>query len=229
MVDAERAGKGTTLPWRLTLSDGTTTHDALFQPVNDRRAIGRLSNGQVVLNFADSFEFNIAAYRLAKLVGLGHMIPVTVCRQWRGEEGALSWWVDDVVLDERERVDQEIEPPNPAMWQAQWCNLRVFAQLVSDSDRNQGNILYTDHWRLWMIDFTRAFTISTDIRTVDHLVRVDRSLFQRLKALDAVEVREELAPNLTSRETEALLKRCALIIQYVERQIAEHGEDSILF
>ena len=229
VVDAERAGKGTTLPWRLTLSDGTTTHDALFQSVNDRRAIGRLSNGQVVLNFADSFEFNIAAYRLAKLVGLGHMIPVTVRRQWRGQEGALSWWVDDVLLDERERVDREIEPPNPAMWQAQWCNLRVFAQLVSDSDRNQGNILYTDHWRLWMIDFTRAFTISTDIRTVDHLVRVDRSLFQRLKALDAVEVREELAPNLTSRETEALLKRCALIIQYVESQIAEHGEDSILF
>ena len=229
VVEAERVGKGTTLPWRLTLSDGTTTHDALFQSVNDRRAIGRLANGQVVLNFADSFEFNIAAYRLAKLVGLGHMIPVTVRRQWRGEEGALTWWVDDVMLDERERLDQEIEPPNRGMWQAQWFNMRVFAQLVNDTDRNQGNVLYTDQWRLWMIDFTRAFAISADSRTVDHLVRVDRSLFRRLKALDAAVVREELAPNLTSRETEALLKRCELIIQHVERQIAEHGEDSILF
>ena len=229
VVDAERVGNGSTLPWRLTLSDGTTTHDALFQSVNDRRAVGRLANGQVVLNFADSFEFNIAAYRLAKLVGLGHMIPVTVRRQWRAEEGSLTWWVDNVMLDERERLDQEIEPPNRGMWQAQWFNMRLFAQLVDDTDRNQGNVLYTDRWRLWMIDFTRAFTISADDRTVDHLVRVDRTLFQRVKALDADVVREELAPNLTSRETEALLKRCELIIQHVERQIAEHGEDSILF
>ena len=75
VVNAEPVGSGTTFPWRLTLSDGTTTHDALFQTVEDRRPTGRLANGQVVLNFADSFEFNIAAYRLAKLVGLGHMVP----------------------------------------------------------------------------------------------------------------------------------------------------------
>lgn len=229
VVEAERVGSGTTLPWRLTLSDGTTTHDALFQTVEDRRATGRLANGQVVLNFADSFEFNIAAYRLAKLVGLGHMVPVTVRRQWRDEEGALSWWVDDVMLDERQRLEQKIEPPNPGMWQAQLFNMRVFAQLVNDTDRNQGNVLYTDQWRLWMIDFTRAFTISEEIRDIEHLVRVDRSLFRRLQTLDPDVVRTELAPNLTGRETEALLKRCELIVQHVEGWIAEHGEDSILF
>ena len=229
VVNAEPVGSGTTFPWRLTLSDGTTTHDALFQTVEDRRPIGRLANGQVVLNFADSFEFNIAAYRLAKLVGLGHMIPVTVRRQWRDEEGALSWWVNDVMLDERQRLEQKIEPPNPGMWQAQLFNMRVFAQLVNDTDRNQGNVLYTDQWRLWMIDFTRAFTISEEIRDIDHLVRVDRSLFRRLQTLDPDVVRAELAPNLTGRETEALLKRCEKIIQHVEGYIAEHGEDSILF
>ena len=115
------------------------------------------------------------------------------------------------------------------MWQAQLFNMRVFAQLVNDTDRNQGNVLYTDQWRLWMIDFTRAFTISEEIRDIDHLVRVDRSLFRRLQTLDPDVVRTELAPNLTGRETEALLKRCEKIIQHVEGYIAEHGEDSILF
>lgn len=229
VIDAERVGSGTTLPWRLTLSDGTTTHDGLFQSVDDRRPVGRLANGQRVLNFADSFEFNIAAYRLAKLLGVGHMVPVTVRRQWRNEEGSLSWWVDDVMLDERQRLDQKIEPPDPGMWQAQLFNMRLFSQLVNDTDRNQGNVLYTDQWRLWMIDFTRAFTISEEIRDIEQLARVDRALFRRLQSLDPDVVRAELAPNLTGQETDALLKRRELIVKHVERWIAEHGEDSILF
>jgi hypothetical protein len=30
-------GKGVTSPWRLTLSDGTLTHDAAFQAVDGRK------------------------------------------------------------------------------------------------------------------------------------------------------------------------------------------------
>lgn len=81
-----------------------------------RRVSARLTTGPLVLNFVDSFEFNIAAYCLAKLVGLDHMVPVTVRRVWRGAEGSLSWWIDDVMLDERERLAQGVEPSHPRRW-----------------------------------------------------------------------------------------------------------------
>jgi hypothetical protein len=34
VVASKQSGKGVTNPWRLTLSDGTVTHDASFQPIN---------------------------------------------------------------------------------------------------------------------------------------------------------------------------------------------------
>ena len=40
--------------------------------------------------------------------------------------------------------------------------MRMFAELVYDTDRNHGNILYDTDWKLWMIDFSRAFRIWGD-------------------------------------------------------------------
>jgi hypothetical protein len=45
IVASEPVGKGVTNPWRLTLSDGTVTHDVLFQSVNERRDQARLGGG----------------------------------------------------------------------------------------------------------------------------------------------------------------------------------------
>ena len=76
VVARKPIGFGVTGAWRVTLSDGTVTHDAAFQPVDatHQRAGGDDNPG------ADSFRHNIAAYRLAELVGLLDMMPVTVVR-----------------------------------------------------------------------------------------------------------------------------------------------------
>lgn len=94
VVASEQNRNGTTQPWVLTLSDGLVTHDASFQSVDRRMTNVRLAGGGTELHFVDSFAYNIAAYRLAGLVGLDDMIPVTVERRWRADRGALSWWVD---------------------------------------------------------------------------------------------------------------------------------------
>ncbi len=75
VVGAEQTSKGVTQPWRLTLSDGTLTHDAGFQSVDQQKDRQRLGNKEE-LNFVDSYRYNIAAYELAELVGLGDMVPV---------------------------------------------------------------------------------------------------------------------------------------------------------
>ena len=35
--------------------------------------------------------------------------------------------------------------------------IRVFDQLVADADPNLTNVLIGENWKIWRIDFTRAF------------------------------------------------------------------------
>src|SRR3954454_22207672 len=67
---------GVTHPVRLTLSDGTLTHDAAFSTVDEHHAIERFEGGRVELDFVDSYKYTLAAYKIAELVGLGDMMPV---------------------------------------------------------------------------------------------------------------------------------------------------------
>ncbi len=77
-----------TAPKRLTLSDGVTTHDAVFQAIDERKMVANLGGGgrqaTTELNFVDSYRYNIAAYELSGLLGLDHMMPVYVERRWNG-------------------------------------------------------------------------------------------------------------------------------------------------
>ena len=95
-------------------------------------------------------------YRLARLLGLEDLVPVSVER--RGRDGALTWWID-AKWDESERKAQPVRPPDVAAWSGQLYRMVVFSELIYDTDRNDGNILYTKDWRLWVIDFTRAFRV----------------------------------------------------------------------
>src|ERR1700680_4068841 len=69
VVNSRQAKNGITHTARLTLSDGTVTHDASFQPIDERKASMVLTSG-TELNFVDSYKYNIAAYGLAELLGL---------------------------------------------------------------------------------------------------------------------------------------------------------------
>ncbi len=44
------------------------------------------------LNFRDSYKYNIAAYRLGRLLGLD-MIPPSVERKVGGTYTAVIWWI----------------------------------------------------------------------------------------------------------------------------------------
>jgi hypothetical protein len=162
IVSSRPIGRGVTNSMRLTLSDGETTHDAAFQAIDTRpsdedRRLGRRRAGE--LNFVDSYKYNVAAYELARVLGLDDMMPVTVERRWQGQLGSLTWWVDDVLMDETERVKTNTQPPGAIDFQRRRMRMMVFAELVGDVDRNQGNVLYSKNWDVVMIDFTRAFRL----------------------------------------------------------------------
>src|SRR6266568_650163 len=53
VVKSDRSKKGITNPWRLTLTDGTVTHDASFQKVDEHKTNVQLASG-TEMNFVDS-------------------------------------------------------------------------------------------------------------------------------------------------------------------------------
>ena len=232
IVKSEPIGKGVTKPLRLTLTDGTLTHDAAFSSVDQQRAMSSRTGlgGKPELNFRDAWRFNVAAPRVAELLGIGDMIPVSVERAFKGKRGALTWWVDDVLMDEEERRKTNAEPPNPRIWNEQQDRMRVFTELAYDTDRNQGNILITKDWRLVMIDFTRAFRTWKETRnSLNILRRCDRNLLEAMRGLTRPAIEKAVGNYLSSGEIDGLLARRDLIVQHFDGLVAQLGEARVLY
>ena len=228
VVHHEVAKKGITHTSRLTLSDGTITHDASFQPIDEHKPKMELSSG-IELNFVDSYKYNIAAYALAELVGMDDMLPVYVERKWGGNVGSLSWWLP-VKMDEVERLKQKLEPPDADAWNNQMRKIRVFDQLVSDSDPNLTNVLISANWKIWRIDFTRAFRLTKDLNEPNkNLLHCDRQLLEKLKMLDGNALTERTKKYLTKDEVKAVMARRDKIVAYFQKLIAEKGENEVLY
>ena len=229
VIRSRTLSTGVTTPFRLTLTDGTVTHDASFQSVNERAAQANFGARGVEFNFADSHHFNLAAFQLAGMLGLDGMMPVTVHRIWNGKDGTLTWWLDDV-FDERTRLKEKRQAPNPVTWTQQVNKMRVFAALVGDTDRNAGNILIgTADWKLWMIDFTRAFRLADTLKAPDTLQQIDRTLLARLRTLDAAAVRDATAHCLSTFEAAALMKRRDALVAHFDHLMAIKGAVAVLY
>jgi hypothetical protein len=220
--------KGVTGPVRVTLSDGTLRHDAAFSAVDEHTMVMKFDSGRTELDFVDSYRYTLAAYRLAEAVGLDDMMPVTVERQWNMHSGALSWWVD-AKWDEGARLKQHLEPPDAEAWNRQMHRMRVFTALVADSDRNLGNVLISADWKLWMIDFTRAFRHTHKLLAPENLTRCDRQLLAALRALTQDSVEAKTKPYLNKVDVESIMARRDLIITLFEKRVAEKGEALVLY
>ena len=226
VVKTRHIKTGTTGTKQLTLSDGAVTHDAQLQTVDISKNRFTTAAG-TELNFRDSYKFNIAAYRLDRLVGF-NMVPVSVERQVGGKTGSVTWWVDNVQMMERDRFKKKIAPPNRADWNDNMCNARVLTELVYNTDPNLGNFLITKDWTLRLIDFTRAFRTHKDLRTQENLTRVDQRIYEGLQALDRAALERELRPFLRNAEIDGLFARRGVILAVFDEFIAKKGESLVV-
>jgi hypothetical protein len=227
VVKSEHTRKGITNPWRLTLTDGTVTHDASFQAIDEHQASKQLAS-RTELNFVDSYKYNIAAYQLAELLDVDNMLPVTVERKWQGNAGSLSWWLP-VKMDEVERHKQKLAAPDADAWNNQMYKIRVFNQLVGDTDINLTNVLIGEDWKIWRVDFTRAFRRHNDLKDPKDLVRCERHFFEKLKTLDGNDVAVRTKGYLNKDEVKAVVTRRDKIVAYFQKLISEKGEAEVLY
>ena len=219
---------GVTGTKRVTLGDGKLTHDASFQTVDIHQTSFQTASG-TELNFRDSYKYNIAAYRLDRLLEL-NMVPVSVPRKVGGETGAMTWWVDNVQMMEKDRFQKKIPVPDSDAWNDQMYQVRVFNELVYNTDPNLGNLLITKDWKLRMIDFSRAFRLQKDLREPKNLerCRLDRRVYNGLRGLNRQLLDEKLGDVLRDMEIAGVLARRDRILKYFDGQIVERGEQAVI-
>ncbi len=222
--------KGVTNSRYATLEKDGVKHRVHVQTIDEARTQFQSLRGSE-LNFKDTYKFNIAAYELAKLLGIEDMVPPSVERREFGKTGSFTWWVDDVVMDETKRQDEKIQPPDLDRWNRQMHVVRVFDQLISNTDRNIGNVPIDKSWNIWMIDHTRAFRMPKQLQAPKNLVQCDRQLLARLRALDKATVQEKLGAThlLTNMEIDGLLARREKIVKYFDDQVKASGVNAVLY
>ena len=219
--------RGVTTPARLTLSDGTLTHDAAFSRVNEHKPIMQFPGGRTELDFVDSYRYTLAANQVAELLGIEDMFPVTIEREWDHDMGALSWWMDAML--EADRLQKQINPPDSEAWAKQQYTMRVFTQLVDDTDRNAGNILIDKDWKIYLIDFTRAFRRPHELRQPQLLQRCDKNVLAHLRDLKVEDVKARISKWVPPREIESMMARRDAIVALYDKLVAERGEARVLF
>ncbi len=216
IIRTKGTSKGVTNSTQATLFDGTLTHDAHIQIIDEHKREFRTSAG-VEFDFRDSWTFNVAAYKLDRLIGL-NMVPVSVQGRFRSNRASITWWVDDVMMEEGGRLKKKVETPEDKkrFWNQQLYMMRLFDQLIYNTDRNMGNMLIGTDWRLWAIDHTRAFRKFNTLKTPAYVTRCDRAVFEGMKALTLDVLKRELGPYLDDGQIKAILTRRNVIVAKLE-------------
>jgi hypothetical protein len=227
VIRSRPAGSGVTGTLRLTLSDGTLTHDAQAQFIDEDKAIYRVQ-GYTEFNFRDCFCFNIAAYKLAVLLGIDN-VPMSIERRIDNKTAAVTWWIDDVAMDEDVRRKKSATDPIPQRFDHYRYRQRIFDELIQNRDRNLGNLLYTTDWKVWMIDHTRAFRLDKNLQKTADLLRVERPLFENLKKLTAPALAAAAGQHLRKGEVDAVIARRDALVKAFEARIAKFGEAAVLY
>lgn len=205
---------GVTKPRRAVFEGGETRVRAAWKPLRPAYYKG----------FRESYKAEIAAYQLDRMLGM-NMVPPIVERTVDRETGAMILWVENVMGWD---IKNPVKGPEPG-WSQQITRMKMFDLLIANIDRNQGNLIYDADWHLFLIDHSRAFIEKKDLKRIAELGRVDRALWERMKALTAEELQTKLGEWVSTKEIAALLVRRDLMQQEIGKMIAKRGEASVFF
>jgi hypothetical protein len=201
---------GVTKPRRGYFAEGGLVVSAAWKVLRPGRPNG----------FWESYKSEIGAYEMDKLLGL-NMVPPAVEKVWKGDRGAAVLWVQPV------RSWKAVENlPKPDRWNLEAIRMKMFDNLIGNSDRNAGNFLVDDEWNLFLIDHSRAFVNDTKLPFT--MVRIDKPLWEKMQALDEARLMERLGPWMDKASVRAILKRRDKMQQTIDKMVKTTNE-SVVF
>jgi hypothetical protein len=226
--EVKALGQGVTHPYRVELELDGVRHAAVFKSIDDRKAgVTTMPDGRSEVDFQDSWQTEIAAYHVDRIIGLG-MVPATVPRRVDGKPGSLQWFIDGTITEEK-RMAQHLVSPDEERWSQQVFTMRLFDQLIANADRNLGNILITPDFQIRLIDHSRSFRVNRDLTKPETLLRFSRSLLEGITRLEKKDLQRRVGDYLTSGQIDRLLQRRDAILALARKRVAEKGEAAVLF
>jgi hypothetical protein len=227
MIAIREIGQGVTLPRRATLELEGVTHFAAFKTIDESKTgFTPLQRGGEI-NFQDSWRTEIPAYEVDRIIGLG-MVPATVERELVGKRGSLQFWVESM-MPEAERVKKGVRVPDAEAWNRLSFKVRLFDNLIYNTDRHLNNILVTKDFQVRLIDHSRSFRPFDTLQQPKDLTRFSRSLLEGIQKLEEKDLTARVGRHLTRYQIGSLLKRRDAILALARSLVAQKGEAAVLY
>jgi hypothetical protein len=227
VVSSRAAPGGITGARKLLLErDGVTAH-AIFRTVARTALVEPMPHGRVQPHFRDHHVNEVAAYELAKLLGLG-TVPPTVSRRIGAHQGSLQLWIEGAETERRFR-ERPLPPVERVRHALQVDQMQVFDNLIHNIDRNLGNYLTDAFGRVWYVDHTRSFLRLPVLPRAERVVRVDRGFWDRLREVSDERLAATLALHLRDPEIRGLLERRRRVVALLESRLHERSPARVLF
>lgn len=208
---------GRTAPWGVILDDGKTSRQALFKYVNRPRPT----------YLPDSFHYEIAAYKLSKLLEYP-LIPPVVERVINDTPGSLQLLLEGCFsLQKQQR--EGLKPVDPQKFLDALSELVVFENLVFCERNTEDVFIQESDGKIWRVDFSEAFDSIVELSSKNEITKCSKTLFHNLQKLDDRDVKTVLEPHCNEEEIDALAKRKDLIIERITLLVKEKGEEAVLF
>jgi hypothetical protein len=203
---------GVTKPQRAILAPGGPVASLVVKDLPPGRKSG----------YWESYRSEIAAYELDRMLEL-NMVPPTVEKRVNGNMMSAQMFIDRCVWLKELKGQQS---PDVEGWNRQVHRHRVFDNLIANIDRNAGNLLVyrTPQWHLVLVDHSRCFTTTKKMQ-FPMMTKIDRPLFERLKALDKPMLEARLGRLVDGLD--ALLARRDAIVRHFEQLAALKGDAGV--
>ena len=240
VVEVQGIDMGVTHPKRLLLEkDGVRMH-AVFRNLDEFKGVWQGPSG-VKPNFHDSCYYELAAYRLSRLLAIDRVPPVVerafvredfvkakdFGRLGKVSKGTVQAWVEGA-MTEIERRKHRTRPPNMMKWLDECQTMFLWNSLTFNDDPNLGNLLIGPDWKIWLIDSTRSFRPYKELRSPEAIKRCDPRIWEKLRNLDPEILRRELSDILSKPVLDCLIARQQALVEFIRGLIGQVGEEFVV-
>lgn len=223
------------------LKDGITKPYRLFLASEDEDISGcwKSVTGSPK-GYIDEWRFEIAAYEMDKLLGV-NMVPPTVEKVFDGKKGSLQLWVA-TKYSFQEITDQHIQFPGDKQEHLTRMRhlSRAFDCIIANEDRTAQNLLFTEDWRVILIDHSRSFRSSkvfaerlmfgiNGIQGKLPILTLPLIFVEKLRSLSFENIKAVVGPYLKKKEIKAILKRKDILLAEIQETIQERGEEKFYY